>query len=187
MGDLHRHLDHLRSQAMPFARFCQDRYDTLTQELENSNTQLVESRSAVEDLEEKLDRVSKLRGDNIELQATSKSTILCLEDEIDTLKRQVQNLQAQQSPRSWFPASSCACSSRIQSDQELAAARQRDQTQDQSLLEIRQRLQDRDQDLSKAQQRCQALERPEASLEAAVPSTHHPASGGTGPIPDRLS
>ncbi|POM76147.1 Hypothetical protein PHPALM_6653, partial [Phytophthora palmivora] len=95
LGDLHRHLDHLRSQAKPFTMFCQDRYDTLTDELANSNVQLVESRSAVEELEEKLDRVSKLRDNYSELQATSMSTILCLEDEIDTLKRQVQNLQAQ--------------------------------------------------------------------------------------------
>ncbi|POM69381.1 Hypothetical protein PHPALM_14334 [Phytophthora palmivora] len=80
---------------MPFARFRQDRYDTLIQELENANIQLVESRSAVEELEEKLDRVSKLREDYSDLKATSKSTMLCLEDEIDSLKRQFQNLQAQ--------------------------------------------------------------------------------------------
>ncbi|POM58660.1 Hypothetical protein PHPALM_36666 [Phytophthora palmivora] len=173
LGDLHRHLDHLRSQAKPFAKFCQDLYDTLIDELENSNIQLVESRSAVKELEEKLDRVSKLRDDYSELQATSKSTILCLEDEIDTLKRQVQNLQAQLAaltshPNLGSPPPPALARLLFNQDQELAAARQRDQTQDQSLLDVRQHLKDRDQELSTAQQRCQALERSEASLEAAA-------------------
>ncbi|POM61365.1 hypothetical protein PHPALM_29629 [Phytophthora palmivora] len=173
MGDLHRHLDHLRSQAMPFAKFCQDLYDALIEALEDSNAQLVESRSTVEELEEKLDRVSKLREDYSELQATSKSTIICLEDEIDTLKRQIQNFQAQLAaltshPDLGSPPPPALARLLFNQDQELVAARQRDQTQDQSLLEVRQRLKDRDQDLSKAQQRCQAPERSEASLEAAA-------------------
>ncbi|POM75282.1 Hypothetical protein PHPALM_7633 [Phytophthora palmivora] len=158
---------------MPFAKFCQDRYDALIEALEDSNAELVESRSTVEELEEKLDRVSKLREDYSELQATSKSTILCLEDEIDTLKRQVQNLQAQLAaltshPDLGSPPPTALARLLFNQDQELIAARQRDQTQDQSLLEVSQRLKDRDQDLSKAQQRCQALERSEASLEAAA-------------------
>ncbi|POM78180.1 Hypothetical protein PHPALM_4322 [Phytophthora palmivora] len=175
MGDLPRHLDHLRSQAMPFAKFCQDRYDALIEALEDSNAQLVESRSTatVQELEEKLDRVSKLREDYSELQATSKSTILCLEDGIDTLKRQVQNFQAQLAaltshPDLGSPPPPALARLLFNQDQEPVAARQRDQTQDQSLLEIRQRLKDRDQELSKAQQRCQALEWSEASLEAAA-------------------
>ncbi|POM67694.1 Hypothetical protein PHPALM_16255, partial [Phytophthora palmivora] len=158
---------------MPFAKFCQDRYDALIEALEDSNTQLVESRSTVEELEEKLDRVSKLREDYSELQATSKSTILCLEDEIDTLKRQIQTFQAQLAalashPDLGSPPPPALARLLFNQDQELVAARQRDRTQDQSLLEVRQRLKDRDQDLSKAQQRCQALERSEASLEAAA-------------------
>ncbi|POM65275.1 Hypothetical protein PHPALM_19036, partial [Phytophthora palmivora] len=174
MGDLHQKLSHLRSQAMPFAKFCQDQYDALIEALEDSNAELAESKSTVEELEEKLDRVSKLREAYDELQATSKSTILCLEDEIDTLKRQVQNLQAQLAaltshPDLGSPPPTALTRLLFNQDQELIiAARQRDQTQDQSLLEVRQRLKDRDQDLSKAQQRCQALERSEASLEAAA-------------------
>ncbi|POM68576.1 Hypothetical protein PHPALM_15250 [Phytophthora palmivora] len=136
-------------------------------------SELVESRSTIEGLEEKLDKVSKLREDYSELQATSKSTILCLEDEIDTLKRQVQNLQAQLAaltshPDLGSPPPTALARLLFSQDQELIAARQRDQTQDQSLLEVRQRLKDREQDLSKAQQRCQALGRSEASLEAAA-------------------
>ncbi|POM70775.1 Hypothetical protein PHPALM_12738 [Phytophthora palmivora] len=151
-GSLHRHLDHLRSQAMTFAKFCQDRYDTLILELENSNAQLMESRSAVEELEH---------------------TILCVEDEIDTLKRQVQNLQAQLAALASRPDLGSAPSPALarllfSQDQELVAAHQRDQSQDQSLLEVRQHLQDRDQGLSKAQQRRQALDRLEASPEAAA-------------------
>ncbi|POM61868.1 hypothetical protein PHPALM_29053 [Phytophthora palmivora] len=158
---------------MSFAKFCQDRYDALIEVLEDSNAQRVESRSAVEELEEKLDRVSKLREDYSELQTTSKSTISCLEDEIDTLKRQVQNLQAQLAaltshPDLGSPPPPALAGLLFSQDQELTAARLRDQTQDQSLLEVRQHLKDRDQDLSKAQQRCQALERSEASLEAAA-------------------
>ncbi|POM75147.1 Hypothetical protein PHPALM_7788 [Phytophthora palmivora] len=134
----------------------------MIQELENSNIQLAESRSAVEELEEKLGRISKLREDYSELQATSKSTILCLEDEMDTLKRQDQNLQAQLAALISHPNLGSLPPPALtrllfNQDQELAAARQRDQTQDQSLLEAHQHLKDRDQDLSKAQQRCQAL------------------------------
>ncbi|POM67149.1 Hypothetical protein PHPALM_16898 [Phytophthora palmivora] len=95
MGDLHRHLDHLRSQAKPFAKFCQDRYNTLIQELENANIQLVESRSAVEELDEKLDRVSKLQEDYSELQATfsniqlveSRSAVEELEEKLDRVSK----------------------------------------------------------------------------------------------------
>ncbi|POM67923.1 Hypothetical protein PHPALM_15980 [Phytophthora palmivora] len=149
------------------------RYDALIEALEDSNAELVESGSTVEELEEKLDRVSKLREDYSELQATSKSTILCLEDEIDTLKRQVQNLQAQLAaltshPDLGSPPPTALARLLFNQDQELIAARQRDQSQDRSLLEVRQRLKDRDQALSKAQQRCQALERSEASLEAVA-------------------
>ncbi|POM79580.1 Voltage-gated Ion Channel (VIC) Superfamily [Phytophthora palmivora] len=69
----------------------------------------------------------------------------------------LQNLQAQLAalpshPDLGSPPPTALARLLFNQDQELIAARQRDQNQDQSLLEVRQRLKDRDQDLSKAQQ-----------------------------------
>ncbi|POM62329.1 hypothetical protein PHPALM_28532 [Phytophthora palmivora] len=69
MGDLHRHLDHLRFQAIPFARFCQDRYDTLIQELENSNVQLVESRQVDHQFVSQMRELAALRVEHAALTA----------------------------------------------------------------------------------------------------------------------
>ncbi|POM68318.1 extracellular protein, partial [Phytophthora palmivora] len=170
---------------MPFAKFCQDRYDALIEALEDSNAELVESKSTVEELEEKLDRVSKLREAYDELQVTSKSTILCLEDEIDTLKRQVQNLQAQLAaltshPDLGSPPPTALARLLFNQDQELIAARQRDQSQGQSLLEVRQGLKDRDQDLSTDE--IDTLKRQVQNLQAQLAAlTSHPDLGSPPP------